>query len=253
MGNPSTLGIGTDVKWTIPAEIASRTDINQVRVWRSGKENSDYTILATVPYSTATPWHHDATGQRSMFYLVTFCNITLPDTVVFESYWHTTFFPALPHEAKLVRQIRSATPAIIDKMMTDEDYLSGLSLAVQIFNAYPPETYFRLSSFPYQYEAFLIGLAQLTTLASRFLPLSIRDWRYSEPGGVAMDIDRGAKMQAAMDVIAKVYTQYLPLIKLDFASDLPMGLGTVQLPMSMGGVVSRGLLNVLDIFTATGR
>jgi hypothetical protein len=68
-----------------------------------------------------------------------------------------------------------------------------------------------------------------------------------------MDIDRGAKMQAAMEVIGKVYTQYLPLIKLDFAWDSPMGVGTVSLPISMGGNVSRGLLNVLDIFTATGR
>jgi hypothetical protein len=68
-----------------------------------------------------------------------------------------------------------------------------------------------------------------------------------------MDIDRGAKMKDAMAEISKVYTQYLPLVKLDFAWDSPMGIGTVSLPISMGGNVSKGLLNVLDIFTATGR
>ena len=68
-----------------------------------------------------------------------------------------------------------------------------------------------------------------------------------------MDIDRGAKINQAMEIIANTYTQYLPLVKLDFAAESPMGLGTIQLPLSMGGQISRGILSILDIFTATGR
>jgi hypothetical protein len=247
--SPSTLGIGTDIKWTVPAEIAARTDIDSVRIWRSNVENANYTELDQILYSQSSSCYNDPTGSRGLFYLVTFVSSLAP----FESPWHITFFPPLPYEAKLIEQIRRATPEVIARTMTDEDFLNGLNLAVQIFNTYPPETSFSLSSFPRSHQAYLIGLAQLTALTSRFLPISIRDWTYSEPGGTAMNIDRGAKINAAMEIITKVYTQYLPLIKLDFAWDSPMGVGTVQLPLSMGGAVSRGLLNVLDIFTATGR
>jgi hypothetical protein len=247
--SPGTLGIGVDIKWTIPSEISSRTDITHVKVWRSQAENQGYTELDQIPYLAATPGYNDSTGNRGMFYLVTFVASSIP----YESPWHITYFLPLPYEAKLIEQIKRATPEVIAKTMTDEDFLVGLNLAVQIFNTYPPETYFTLSDFPRSHVAYIIGLGQLTALTSRFLPISIRDWRYSEPGGVAMDIDRGQKMKDAMEVISKVYTQFLPMIKFDFAWDSPMGVGTVQLPVSMGGVVSRGLLNVLDIFTATGR
>ena len=247
--SPSTLGIGTDVKWTIPADISSRTDIDNVKVWRSSSENENYTELAQIDYSGSSPLYYDVTGNRGYSYLVTFLASMAP----YESPWHITFFPPLPSEARLIEFIRRATPEVIAKTMTDEDFLNGLYLAVQIFNTYPPETSFSLANFPRSHQAYLIGLGQLTALTSRFLPISIRDWAYSEPGGVVMQIDRGAKMNQAMEIISKVYTQYLPLVKMDFAWDFPMGVGTVQLPLSMGGVVSRGLLNVLDIFTATGR
>lgn len=264
--SPSTLGIGADIKWTVPDEIAKRTDIDFVKIWRSPKENKDYVEIDEIPFKEKkgpgvtnsdgdgvkdrfTGHYHDPNGKRSLFYLITFVSTARN----FESPWHLTFFPPLPSEAKLIKYVKDATPDVIRKTMTDDDFMNGLQLAVQIFNTYPPETYFTLANFPRTHLAYLIGLAQLTALTSRFLPISIRDWRYSEPGGVNMDIDRGAKMAAAMEIIAKVYTQYLPMIKLDFAWDSPMGLGTVSLPISMGGNVSRGLLNVLDIFTATGR
>lgn len=247
--SPANIGVGTEIKWTIPADISKRTDVDFVKIWRSSVENGNYTEIDQIPYSVTEPTYSDAAGGRGCFYLVTFVSSMAP----YESPWHITYFRPLPYEAKLIEFVKRSTPEVIAKTMTDEDFLNGLNLAVQIFNTYPPETYFSLSAFPRSHVPYLVGLAQLTALTSRFLPISIRDWRYSEPGGVAMDIDRGQKMKDAMEVISKVYTQYLPIIKLDFAWDSPMGVGSVSLPTSMGGVVSRGLLNVLDIFTATGR
>lgn len=235
------------VKWSIPQEILKRTDIDHVNIWRSDCENSGYTKIDFVPYTQT--WYVDPDGHRGQYYLVTFQNAANS----WESHWHITYFPPNPHEAYMLDQIRRATPKIIQDMMTDEDYLNGLTLAVQIFNTYPPETGFCLSNFPRTHEAYLIGLGQLTSLASRYLPLSIRDWRYSEPGGIVMDINRGEKISQAMELISKVYTQYIPLMKMDFAWDSPMGVGTIQLPMSMGGSISRGLLNILDVMNATGR
>ena len=251
-GLPSDLGVGATIGWTVPQEILKRTDIDTVNIWRSPTENSGYEMIDSVPYAPSGrgTYYTDIDGKvYTNFYLITFKSTSSN----FESVWHITFWPPTPHEAYLVEMIKRATPQVMQNMMTSEDYLNGLCMAVQIFNAYPPETSFRLSNFPRSHEAFLFGLGQLTALSSRFLPLSIRDWRYSEPGGIVMDINRGEKINQAMEIIGKVYTQYLPLVKMDFSWDSPMGLGTIQLPMSMGGIVSRGLLNILDIFTATGR
>lgn len=251
-GLPSDIGVGSTIRWSIPQEILKRTDIDTVNIWRSPNENKGYVMIDSVPYGTTcahTTYNDpDGSGHR-YFYLVTFRSTASN----WESVWHLTYFPPSPHEAYLVGMIKRATPQVMQNMMTDEDYINGLVMAVQIFNAYPPETTFRLCDFPRSHEAFLFGLGQLTALSSRFLPLSIRDWRYSEPGGIVMDINRGEKINQAMEIIGKVYTQYLPLVKMDFSWDSPMAMGTIQLPMSMGGIVSRGLLNILDIFTATGR
>jgi hypothetical protein len=248
---PLIPGVGIKVHWTVPREIEQRADIDTVRIYRSPCENYGYVKIDDIPYTQAKPTKEffDSSGTRRDFYLVTF----VASTTGYESAYHITYFRPSPKEAKLIDQIRRATPQVIQETMTSEDFLNGLRLAVQIFNAYPPQTAFTLEGFPRNAEFFLIGLGQLTSLTSRFLPLSIRDWRYSEPGGIVMDINRGEKIQAAMEIITKTYTQYLPLVKLDYSAEFSMGLGTVQLPISMGGVVSRGLLNILDVFTATGR
>lgn len=252
---PNQIGKGTGIGWTIPVKISSRTDIDKINIYRSSAQDAGYALLTTIQAKDTAGAYvtcfvdTDPIASRGLFYIVTF----LSSAASFESPFHLTFFELLPSESYLVEQVRRSVPAILQSTLTDEDYLNGLNLALGIFNNYPPQTYFTIQTFPEPYLVFLIGLAQVLALASRFLPLSIRDFRYSEPGGVVMDIDRGSKITEAINIITKAYTQYLPLIKLDFSADLPMGLGTVQLPLSMGGVVSRGLLNILDIFTAVGR
>lgn len=251
MATPTQLGHGIQINWTVPAEISKRTDIDIVRIYRSSNENDGYAFLEDVAASAgAIPTTaFDESGNREKFYLVTF----ISSTASFESHYHITFFRPLPREARLIEQVRRSVPAVLQATLTDEDYMNGLKLALSIFNTYPPQTYFTLATLPGEYEYFIIALAQMTSLASRYLTLSIRDFRYSEPGGVVMDIDRGSKINEALGIIAKVYTQYLPLVKLDLSHDLPSGLGTVPLPISMGGSISSGALNILDIFTATGR
>jgi hypothetical protein len=276
MTNPTQIGVGANIRWTVPAEVMYSDTymtvyrpITQVTVYRSTTENANYALCPTqpapcTPGAGITTAFSDPTGEpNKYYYLVTFNDAG----TAYSSPYHIAFYDPLPSELRLIQYVRSTMPDIINKScipgaanvsgfnapLTDNDYLTGLNLAVQMFNVYPPETNFSLAGFPRSHEFFLIGLAQMTTIASRFLPVSIRDWSYSEPGGVVMQVDRGAKMNAAIQVIANVYTQYLPLVKLDFGSDMPLGFGTIQLPMSMGGVMNRGMLNVLDIFTAGGR
>lgn len=261
MPNPSVLGHGTAILWNVPAEISARTDIDGITIWRSTDgENVGYTGLAQIPTGSGsniiTSYTDDTLADRAAYYLVTFTAGVSGATGYYESSYATTYFYPTPRELRLIETVKRSMPEVISRCgvgLNDSDYMVGLKLAVQIFNTYPPETYFSLSTFPRSHEYFLIGLAQLTTLASRYLPISIRDWNYSEPGGVVMQVDRGARINQALQIIGNVYSQYLPMVKLDFASDFPTGVGTIQLPLSMGGVVSRGLLNCLDIFTASGR
>ena len=48
--SPSNLGIGADIKWTIPTGIASRADVDSVKIWRSA-ENSGYEEIDSISYS----------------------------------------------------------------------------------------------------------------------------------------------------------------------------------------------------------
>jgi hypothetical protein len=89
--------------------------------------------------------------------------------------------------------------------------------------------------------------AQITTLISRFLAVSIRDFSYSVPGGVTLAIDRGEKINNAIDKILTIYNDVLKPTKFDFVSGED-GLGTFQLPLSLGGMISRGVLNLLNVF-----
>lgn len=250
--SPLDLNKGVKVCWTIPMEISSKPNIDRIRIYRSGDEDRGYELIETIPAGApgcfATHWF-DPCGMRGLHYLVTFFS-TLDN---WESCFHITFFMPTPREARLIEQVYRSMPALIQPTLNTSDYLAGLHVAVQIFNVYPPQTYFTLDTFPRSHEFFIVALAQMTALANRYLTISIRDFRYSEPGGVVMDQDRGSRINEALAIIARSFTQILPLVKLDFSDDLPMGLGTVQLPLSMGGVISRGILNILDIFTATGR
>ena len=67
--------------------------------------------------------------------------------------------------------------------------------------------------------------------------------------GLALGVGRPLGIAPTDATLARVNREDVARV----AWDSPMGVGTVSLPISMGGNVSRGLLNVLDIFQATGR
>ena len=49
-----------------------------------------------------------------------------------------------------------------------------------------------------------------------------------------------------------MYQDMLKLAKMDFMYG-GASVGTIQLPIGIGGNIQRGILNVLDIFTSVGR
>ncbi len=256
MPTPLDLNSGVIIKWNTPLEIKQRNDIDLIKVFKSKKENYEYSLLASIPTTpnNIIEEYKDPEGRRDYFYLVTF-NSTVNN---YESSYHITYFYPLPSELRMITILKGMMPDVLKtnrffNSLNDFDYLVGLKLALGYFNTYPPQTNFTLENFPKRYEFFLFGISLMFLIISKYLPISVKDWNYSEPGGVSMSIDRGSKFNTALEIINKSITSYLPLLKMDLASDFVAGAGTIPLPLSLGGVIPQGVMNVLDIFTAVGR
>jgi hypothetical protein len=93
--------------------------------------------------------------------------------------------------------------------------------------------------------------AQITVCMLKYLGIGIRDFSYSDMG-LSLNIDRGEKIRNAMKDIMDFYNKIFELAKMNFMSQ-GVGVGTLQLPISIGGNLNRGLLNILDIFQSLGR
>jgi hypothetical protein len=254
---PLDLNSGVIIAWNIPIEIKEKWNVAKVNIYRSNKLNEGYEFIQSldVVNNEIPTEYKDPNGKRDYYYLVTFVSAP-PESK--ESNYHLTYFYPNPNELRYIYILKSSIPDYLKTNtvigeFTDYDYLTGLNLGLQYFNSYPPLTYFTLNNFPRQYEYILIGTALMFTVVCKYLPVSARDWTYSEPGGVTMQYDRGSKFQTAFDMIQKMFSQYIMLIKMDLSIDNVQGFGTIPLPLSLGGVIPQGVLNILNLFTSIGR
>jgi hypothetical protein len=241
---------GTRIFWQIPECYQSRTDFNKIEVFRSASENRDYSLIATldahwdVTGSWVTYYSDISTGNsRDKWYLITLLNSNTNE----ESAFIIPVKELTPREKRLTQQILATIPDIIQTRLDDNALRQGLLLSLQLFNLQSPETNFNLDNFPMTHEMFLVLGGSVTTLLTRYLTISIRDFNYSVPGGISLTVDRGSKINAAIQENMKIVNQLLKLAKLEFAYD-GEGLGTVQLPLSLGGMVSRGIMNLFNVF-----
>lgn len=257
MVNPLDLNNGYIIQWTIPREIKERSDIDSIKIYRSTSENYGYSLLETLsfPIENIPTSYKDLTGSVSNYYLITFNSTTSG----FESNYHLTFKFPTPLELRYISYLKSMMPNILkDNLggfdaLTDNDYLAGLTLGLQYFNSYPPITGYTLDNFPKTYLYLLLGISMMLMIVARYLPISVRDWTYSEPGGVTLVVDRGSKFQQAIELIQKTYGQYLEIIKMDLSVDNVEAFGTIPLPLSLGGVIPQGVANILNIFNSIAR
>ena len=135
--------------------------------------------------------------------------------------------------------------------LNDFDVITALRWAVNDFNVANPETDFTIDGFPPNYEQFIITGAELWILHQKFLKVAIRDFLYSDMG-LSLTVDRGAKIKDAQQDLMASYNSLIAQAKFNFISQ-GVGLGTVPLPISVGGSLNRGVLNILDIFNSMGR
>jgi len=243
--------------WTIPSEYAADITWDKIRIYRSDTEQSGYVLLDTINSNTpnyVTEYTDVSAGaDRSKYYLIRLYK-TATNT---ESKFFLTLFELTPRELRLVNQLRDMLGTVVTTdpttltSMSDEALASGIKLALGYFNAYPPPTTFTIDNFPYDYEMLLLYAAQIMTLLNKYLGLSITDFNYND-NGLSLNLDRGAKVNQAIQNSTAWLNSLFALAKLEFAP-MGMGVGTLQLPISMGGQLSRGISNILDIFASAGR
>lgn len=248
-----------EINWIIAPDIQALGPAyyDQIAVLRSSSENSGYTTVAQIASKDAlgnfvTSYvdpNVAASGKDASYYLVQFVNTSVAPNI--NSKFFPTFFSLTPRELRLVNALRGYLSQYLVQTMSDEDLRQGIQLAIQAFNIQPPLTDFTIDTFPPQYEALLLTGAQIYTLLFKYLNVAITDFSYGDMG-LSLNIDRGAKVKQAVDNLLNVYNKLVEVAKLEFAWT-GSGLGTLQLPISLGGNLNRGILNVLDIFTSLGR
>lgn len=238
-----------EVRWTPIPDLPS--SFSKTRIERSGSEQAGYVRAVefdsvNASGQTITQWV-DATGTRSLFYIVRFYDPTANQ----ETDFVLGFFPLTPREKRLLDYVRGWIPDILIPEISDESINLSFRFAVNSFNIHPPETNFTIDNFPKNYEQFLVSGAQVNLAMLKFLKIGVRDFGYNDMG-FSLNIDRGTKIAKAAEDIGKIYYQTISLAKWNFISQ-GIGLGSIPLPVSVGASLNRGLLNVLDIMNQLSR
>jgi len=245
-----------ETRWNIPdalTEAIANGQFDETRIFRSNTEQGTYVPIATIPTVNAVTGaaetrYFDNAGQTSSFYIVKFF-----DTATKQEFqeFEIAFRALTPRERRLIDYVRGWVPDVITPDIPDPALGTALQLSLNAFNVQSPETGFTIDSFPTSYEHFLIIGLEINVLMLKQIKLGIRDFSYSDMG-FQLTIDRDAKIKSSLDQLKDMYWSHMALAKFNFAH-MGVGLGTVPLPISFGGQMSRSILNVLDIFTAMGR
>jgi len=248
--------MSTRVKWSIPATIQADVQYNHIRLYRSNaeqsaQETSGYELKKEIDIQTGGVYNlyvdDDTTdnGKSKYYYIRFYKSVQLTESDIY-----LTFFEITPRELRIINQAITFMPTKLQGVLVQEDYRAGMRLAIDHFNVVPPITQYTIDSYPYYgYELFLSLGTAIYTVLYKYLYISFKDFTHSD-SGLSFTVARGEKMTAAVDKIMGIYNSLIKPAKMDLMSEIQMGsgLGTFQLPISMGGRISAGLLNVLDIF-----
>lgn len=266
-----------EVNWSIPLDIAAQGVAiwDKIHIYRSGSENSGYALvqdqygitLGEIPSNISGVWittWDDPTAtlseKDSFYYLIRYYN----SAAQAETKFYLTWKALSPREQRLVDQIKCIVTPWITQFCTDDDIRAGLILAMNAINMFPPSTAFTLDSFPTSLEPFLVSGGAAFALMFKYLGIAITDMSYSDMG-LSLTLDRGAKVKEAVSMLMGFAgfgsggnvggiggNSLLALSKMDYIS-AGASVGTVQLPISIGGNMNKGMLNVLDLLTSLGR
>jgi len=261
-----------EIEWVTPLDVAAQgvSVWDKIRIYRSSNENAGYNLItddfginiseidSNVSGAWVTNWDDPTkpmTSKDGFYYLVRYYNSGAQK----ESKFYLTFKTPSPKEQRFIEVIKGIITPWISQFCTDDDIRGGIILAMNAINVFPPQTSFDLDNFPTNLEPFLTTGAACFALMFRYLGVAITDMSYSDMG-FSLNIDRGAKVKEAMTTLLNFAglgapsggMSLLALAKMDYAY-VGGSVGTIQLPISLGGNMNKGMLNVLDLLTSLGR
>ena len=259
MAAPTNLFQNLQVNWAIPAGVVGGTGPGQydtVNIYKSSSEGMNYTLVQSLPVNPVslvfpTSWPDPSqriTSKSGIFYMVGFSNSVTGD---YTSSNYLTYKSLSPREQRMVLQLRDSLSRFITNRLADEEIRQYLEQGIQSFNIYSPTTSFDIFSLPPREEPLVILSALIMGVMQNMLGIGFTDISYSDQG-FSLTASRMDKMTATLDKILTRYNELLSIAKLDYAEG-GAGVGTVMLPIGMGGNLNRGIMNVFDLLSAVGR
>jgi len=253
MAVPMKLFQNLTVQWVIPVGITAEL-YDTTNIYRSSMESQNYTFLAAIPFATAgvpqTFWQDNTVniaGKGGYFYMVVFSNSATG--LISNSY--LTYKSLSPREQRMVLQLRDALSRFITNRLADEEVRQYLEQGINNLNVYSPTTGFDIFSLPQSLEPLVILGSIIMGVAQNMLGIGFTDIAYSDQG-FSLTATRMDKMSTTFDKVLGAYNNLLAIAKLDYAEG-GEGVGTIMLPIGMGGNLNRGIMNVFDLLSAVGR
>lgn len=234
-----------EINWSIPLELIKKS-WDKIKIYRSLSENEGYSLYDTIDAVVNNNYvnsYIDLQGTRNFYYLVTFYSTQRQE----ESDWLNTYFSLNPTERRLVERLKESIPPIIQRQITNEYcYRDGLQFGIDYINMFPPKTNFTIFNYPKTdgFESLLLLGGFIGVVLKYFLVISIRDFSYSTH--LTLSVNRGEKINQAIEEVLKIFNKLLEVSKFNYASK-GHGVGTILLPLSLGGMIHARLLNVFDI------
>ncbi len=253
MAVPEIIFQNIEVKWVIPSGVTSAL-YDTVNVYSSSDETQGYVLLVSLSFldgsnprtSYVDLTKHISTKNTSHYTIIFSHSVS---GILSDSY--LAYKALTPREQRIVFQLRDGLSRFITNRLADEEVRQYIDLGINGFNIYPPVTQFTIFSLPISMEPLVITGSLIMGVGFNLLGIGFTDITYND-NGFALTSSRADKMAVTFDKVLGMYNGLLGIAKMDFAPG-PIGLGTVALPVSIGGNLNRGMLNVMDLLNSMGR
>lgn len=223
------------IHWTVTSGL-SETASYLTNIYRSiTGENGTYSKIAYPNAKTGTTWiatYVDSGGLDSYDYYVKYETGGVEGDIVIAWVEETV------REKRLCMELRRGFPTFLSlfSAMTDRELKEYIQGAAHSINMLSPLTSYSTSDMPTFWEPAVKLGALIFMYFNVYLQLAIKDFSYSE-GGVAMTIDRGSKVNNAVNNVMKHYNELTKQIKFNDWPD-PIGLGSYAIAVPSGRILS---------------
>lgn len=170
----------------------------------------------------------------------------------YESKFYLTKKSLSPKEQRLVNHLKHWLSPWLTNCLTDDDLRAGIVFALESLNIKSPVTYFTIETLPQILESTLMVGSAIYSMMYKYLGIAFTDVSYSD-NGVSVNIDRGSKIQNAIDKATAYYDKLIDVAKLHYIK-AGVGVGSIPLNISLGGRLPGNIMGALsNLFNAIGR